>query len=233
MPIPFLRLREFALFDSLSTEAIYELAAQMEQRNYDRREVVCHKDSRVFELGFLLDGRLQGVDFTVDARSVGLYHVEPGQYFAELPIVDALPAPEHIVAVVRSSAAFLNARAAHALIAASPQVAQMLLQRMAQRVRTAARQRSLLALPNPFQRLCALLSSLCSTAAPPGALRIEPAPTHQELAIMINASRETVTRAFQLLQQQGALRRDGNALLVLQADWLQAVANGKITPPKP
>jgi len=228
MPIPFLRLREFALFQSVPTEALYALAAQMEQRDYARREVVCNKDSTLFELGFLLDGRLQGVDFTVDGRSVGLYYVEPGQYFGELPIVDAQPAPEHVVAVVRSTAAFLPARAAHALIAQWPDVAQQLLQRLAQRVRIGARQRSLLALPNPFQRLCALLGTLGT----PGAAGIEPAPTHQELAIMINASRETVTRAFQLLQQQSVLRRDGNALLLLQPDWLQQVAEGKREPPK-
>ena len=211
------------------------LFRSMQQRDYARREVLCQKDSTVFELGFLLDGRLQGVDFTVDGRSVGLYYVEPGQYFAELPIVDAQPAPEHVVAVVRSSAAFLPARAAHALIAQWPDVAQQLLQRLAQRVRIGARQRSLLALPNPFQRLCALLGTL---GTPGGAVavlqgqQIEPAPTHQELAIMINASRETVTRAFQLLQQQNVLRRDGNALLLLQPDWLQQVAEGKREPPK-
>jgi CRP-like cAMP-binding protein len=40
------------------------------------------------------------------------------------------------------------------------------------------------------------------------------APTHQEIAIMVNLTRETVTRAFQVLQSQGALARDGDDLKV-------------------
>ena len=38
------------------------------------------------------------------------------------------------------------------------------------------------------------------------------APTHQELAMMANLSRETVTRVFQVLQSSGALDR--------QVDWM-------------
>jgi DNA-binding transcriptional regulator YhcF (GntR family) len=54
------------------------------------------------------------------------------------------------------------------------------------------------------------------------------APTHQELAIMVNSSRETVTRVFQLLQGRGVVERDGNALQVLQPDFIRQVASGEL-----
>jgi hypothetical protein len=40
------------------------------------------------------------------------------------------------------------------------------------------------------------------------------APTHQELAMMVNLSRETVTRVFQVLQSNGALDRQVDVMLV-------------------
>jgi DNA-binding transcriptional regulator YhcF (GntR family) len=51
-------------------------------------------------------------------------------------------------------------------------------------------------------------------------------PTHQELAIMINASRETVTRVFQLLQNKSVVQRDGNDLLLLNLEMLKDISEG-------
>ncbi|SER07739.1 hypothetical protein SAMN02982919_01697 [Giesbergeria anulus] len=57
-------------------------------------------------------------------------------------------------------------------------------------------------------------------------------PTHQELAIMINASRETVTRAFQLLFLHKVLVREGTALRLTQPVLLKDIAEGRADPPK-
>jgi CRP/FNR family transcriptional regulator, cyclic AMP receptor protein len=40
-------------------------------------------------------------------------------------------------------------------------------------------------------------------------------PTHMEIAIMLNLSRETVTRVFQTLQQEGVVQRDGTSRLLI------------------
>jgi CRP/FNR family cyclic AMP-dependent transcriptional regulator len=66
-----------------------------------------------------------------------------------------------------------------------------------------------------------------------GVLKIANIPTHQELAIMINSSRETVTRVFQLLQGRGVVERDGNDLQVLQAEFIRRVAAGDLDVSKP
>ncbi|MDE2344165.1 MAG: winged helix-turn-helix domain-containing protein, partial [Betaproteobacteria bacterium] len=53
------------------------------------------------------------------------------------------------------------------------------------------------------------------------------APTHQELAIMVNLTRETVTRTFQVLQAQGVLSRQGDDLVVDRAKLDQLAAKGE------
>ncbi|TXH31958.1 MAG: Crp/Fnr family transcriptional regulator [Burkholderiaceae bacterium] len=231
MPVSIQLLTQFSLLQPLHSEELDALSTQMNLRSFARRAMVTSKDSTTHELGFLVDGRLQGVDFTVDGRSVGLYFVDPGDYFGELAVVDGQAPSEFVVAAAKSTVAFLEAHQARELILGHPKLAHKVMARLAQRVRTVLAQRTLLSLPNPFQRLCALLLQLPFSHLN-NARTVEQAPTHQELAIMINASRETVTRAFQLLFAHKVLVRDGSALHIVRADTLQGIAEGRIDPPK-
>lgn len=231
MPVSTQLLSRFPLLQPLSREELEPLSRAMTLREFARRGVVIAKDNPVMDLGFLVEGRLQGVDFTVDGRSVGLYFVDPGDYFGELPLVDGNPPAEHVVAVVKSTVAFLEARAARELIVHRPALAQAVMSRLARRVRDGLAQRTLLSLPTPFQRLCALLLQLPAVLVD-GVSTVEQAPTHQELAIMINASRETVTRAFQIFFAHRILVRDGNALKIEKPDFIRDIAQGRADPPK-
>jgi len=231
MPVSPQLLSQFPLLQPLPRETVEPLSATMHLRSFARRSMVMSKDSPTQELGFLVDGRLQGVDFTVDGRSVGLYFVDPGDYFGELSVVDGKAASEFVVAAAKSTVAFLDARTARELIFANPALARAVMARLAQRVRSVTAQRTLLGLPNPFQRLCVLILQLPQREAG-GEVLIDNAPTHQELAIMINASRETVTRAFHILFFRAILVRDGNTLKLVSARMLKDIAEGRVDPPK-
>ena len=231
MPLSLQVLSQFTLLQPLPREALEPLSVRMNLRQFARRGMVMSKDSPVQELGFLVDGRLQGVDFTVDGRSVGMYFVDPGDYFGELSLVDGQPPSEFVVAAVKSTVAFLDAGAARDLILGHPALAQAVMVRLAHRVRTVMAQRTLLGLPNPFQRLCVLILQLPQRLVD-GVAEIEQPPTHQELAIMINASRETVTRAFQVLFLHKILVREGNALRLMLPVLLKDIAEGRADPPK-
>lgn len=229
MPVSVQLLHQFPLLRPLPQELLAPLSARMALREFARRAVVVAKDCATPELGFLVEGRLQGVDFTVDGRSVGLFFVDPGDYFGELSLVDGKPPAEHMVAAVKSTVAFLDAQAARELVVTHAPLAQAVMARLADRVRAAAAQRLLLSLPNPFQRLCMLLLQLPVRQAQ-GFAEVDQAPTHQEMAIMINASRETVTRAFQVLFLRKVLVREGNALRLLQPQLLRDIAEGRAEP---
>ena len=231
MPVSLQLLAQFPLLQPLQKNELEHLSAQMRLQSFARRGMVISKDSTTHELGFLVDGRLQGVDFTVDGRSVGLYFVDPGDYFGELAMVDGQAPSEFVVAAVKSTVAFLEAKLARDLILGHPDLARAVMTRLAQRVRSVMAQRTLLSLPNPFQRLGVLLLQLPFREID-GLRTVEQIPTHQELAIMINASRETVTRAFQLLFLKKMLVRDGIALHIIDSNTLKNIAEGRVDPPK-
>lgn len=231
MPVSIQLLARFPLLAPLPHEILGSLSEEMLLRSFDRRATLTDKAASAAALGFLVEGRLQGVDFTVDGRKVGLYFVEPGDYYGELSVVDGQPAPEYLVAATKSTVALLEARRARELIAQNAVLAQAVMTRLATRLRAATAQRTLLSLPSPGQRLCALLLQLPQEAGDTGA-QVAQVPTHQELAIMINASRETVTRVFQVLFLRRVLVRDGQSLQLVKPTVLREIAEGRLDPGK-
>lgn len=210
-------LARVALFSTLPDAWRHELAQHMQRVELARRAVALEKGRRGQGMGFVVTGRLQAVDFTLDGREVGLYFVSAGDFFGELAVVDGGTAPEFVIAITPTTLLHLPDAAAREVLLKAPGVAEAIARRLAQRVREGIAQRRLLALGNPMQRLAAQLLALAGEGQ-----AIEQPPTHQELAIMINTTRETVSRCFQSLVQQGTLRRDGERLQLCDRSCLEA-----------
>ena len=178
---------------------------------------------------FLLTGRLQAIDLTEDGREVGLNFLTPGDYFGELSIIDSLPRSATVVACENSLVASLPRAQALALFYHTPLVAERLINRMASSIRNAANYRTILSIPSAFQRVFALLNQFAKTA-PGGLVVIEKMPTQQEIAIMVNTSRETVSRAIQILLQKGVVEKDLRRLIVRQPEELSKAINQDVSP---
>jgi CRP-like cAMP-binding protein len=205
-------LQQFTLMRLFPTDALASLAAHSSAHAFLKREVVLSKENPSPSLMFLLEGRLQAIDFTLDGREVGLHFIEEGQYFGEISVLDGLPSPEVVIANKKSQVIMVPAREVRLHIFANPSAIEAITSGLTQRIRDQANQRQILGIISPLQRICALLQNLSKDGKNPEV--IANAPTHQEIAIMVNLTRETVTRAFQVLQSQGALARDGDDLKV-------------------
>lgn len=225
MPVAPVTLKQFTLFKHLPDSVIEQLGQHASLAEVPRRKIVMEKGQVAHSLGLLLDGRLQGVDMTLDGHEAGLYFIEPNDFFGELSVIDRQPAPEFVVALSPARFIMVPSSIIHQLLGASPEIASIINARLAQRLRESLAQRSLLAMPTPLRRICALLSSM-ARPNDNGEAAIAYAPTHQELAIMINATRETVTRAFQKLQKSGVIKRDGHLLIICNLPYIQNVASG-------
>lgn len=229
MSVPVTVLQGLPLLSSIPHVTVAHLALSASEGSFAKREVVLQKGNAPSALCFLLEGRLQGVDFTMDGREVGLYFISPGDYFGEVALVDGQVQPEYVTAVARSRVVFIGHELIKPILFASPKVAEALCTRLATRLRSVSAQRVILGLSNPVQRVCAQLEQFYGAARAVNANhRVLNAPTHQELAIMINTSRETVTRVFQLLQGRGAVERDGNDLMILDPIFIRQAASGKL-----
>ena len=218
-------LDEIPLLSGLGAQEKQRIASVAKHIRASKRQLVIEKGSESLGLWVLLDGRLQGTDYTIDGREVGLYFIAPKQFFGELALIDKQPNPEHIVATARAELILIPNAVCLDLIKYHPDISTQIAKTLASRVRGLIRQRTLLTLNTPMQRLAAQLIDLAEHSD--GKVKIEFAPTHQELAMMINSSRETVTRAFRSMQVQGIVKRDGNVLIISKHRNLKELAEGK------
>lgn len=223
-------LQKIPLLADVDSETLNQVAAALQLRTVERGQHVLHKGGGGDHLLFLLAGRLQAVDMIEDGREIGLNFLTQGDYFGELSIIDGLSRSASVVACENSLIALLPRTHALALIYQNPLVAERLLKRMAANIRTAANYRTILGIPNAFQRVFALLNQFAKIA-PGGLVVIEKMPTQQEISIMVNTSRETVSRAIHILIQKGVVEKDMRRLIVRQPDALRkAVSNDASSP---
>lgn len=218
-------LDEVPLLSDLGTQEKQRIASVIKRIRVSKRQLVIEKGSESLGLWILLDGRLQGIDYTIDGREVGLYFIVPKQFFGELALIDKQPHPEHIIATAQADLILIPSTVCVDIMKYHPHIATQIAKTLASRVRGLIRQRTLLTLATPMQRLAAQLVDLASTSE--GTVKIEFVPTHQELAMMINSSRETVTRAFRFMQIEGIVKRDGSVLIISNQAHLDALAKGK------
>jgi CRP/FNR family cyclic AMP-dependent transcriptional regulator len=218
----------FPLLRPLPAERLAGLAQHCTMQRFARRAVVLQAGVQEDKVCFLFEGRMQAADFTVDGREVGLYFVEPGDFCGELSLFDYGPQPEYIIVLSPALVVSVPTAIMRELMLSSPALFEQLGKRLASRLRQMSQQRSLLGMPNITQRVCCQLWMLVAESdkqLPEAAIRNP--PTHMEIAIMLNLSRETVTRVFQSLQANGVVRRDGNtSLLIPDLQLLKGLADG-------
>lgn len=213
-------LSGLSLFEGLDEHVLRQAAQSAELRTLEREEWVIHKGERGAHLFFLLMGRLQVIDSTEEGREIGISFLKPGDYFGELSVIDGLPRNASVVATSKSRLLALRRSMALELFHNQPLVVERVLSRLANTVRESSFQRVILSMPTVSQRVCAMLSHL-TVVAPGGLCVINNVPTQQQLAIMINTSRETVTRSMRVLVERGVIERDYQRLIVRRPDELR------------
>jgi CRP-like cAMP-binding protein len=219
-------LRKIPLLADLTPEELARIKPELRFRHFNKREVVLHKGGSGDALLFLLSGQLQVVDITEDGRAIGLRMLAPGDFFGEIALINNSTRSASVVATSDVVVAFLPAATAMHLFSHSPSVAQQMLKHLAQKIQRDSEFRAVLSINNTARRIYTYLSLLQKTPEQSPAPVIENLPTHQDIANMINTSRETVTRALLTLSQQGIVQKEGNRLVILDPAALQKLIQG-------
>lgn len=221
MPISVELIANLPLLQGLDSDTLQKVAGLMISRTYLPHDKVMRKGNAVEHLAFLLSGKLQVVDLSEDGRETGIGIIQPGAHFGELSVIDSLPCSASVLAMVLSNVAFLPQNQARALIYSRPIVAERMFIQLAHALRASSNQRTLLSIPNAFQRVFAQLH-LFVRETPTG--KVIELPKQHEVAIMVNTSRETVSRALHLLIKMNVLEKKGAMLLVHHPDQLKNAA---------
>lgn len=206
-------LAKIPLLHALEPELLAQLSSVIQLKEVSKQDCLLHKGDQGNGLIFLLRGRLLVVDVTPEGKQIGLNFLVPGDFLGELAIIDGLPRSASVVAVTPSQVAILPKTHAKRLIFENPIIAERMMRHIALRLRASTDYRALLGIPNAFQRVLSLVE-LLAKPDPGKLITIEDMPTHEQIALMVNTSRETVTRAMQVLNDEQVVEKDNRRLII-------------------
>ena len=219
-------LRKISLFANLTGEEMDKVKANLRFKRFARHETVIQKGSTGDSLMFLLAGKLQVVDVTADGRIIGLRVLSEGDFFGEIAVIQNAVRSASVIAQSEVLVAFLPSEITLYLFYHAPSVAQQVLCRLAAKIQQDTQLRTLLSIHNTPKRVYTFLEMIKEKKS--GNLEVvENLPTHQDIASIINTSRETVTRTLLTLVKQGIIQKDLHRLIIRKPEALQKLVQGE------
>lgn len=181
------------LFKSLAAAEVANFAQMAREKSYPKGSVILFEDDPGDSLFVVRDGRVKVVLVAEDGREVILGILGIGEHFGELSLIDDQPRSAHVVAMEDSTLLVLRREDFRRRVEQSPQVAWALLIELSHRLRRADEKIGSLVLLDVPGRIARVI---LDTAEAGGSEEIAKPLTHQTIAHVIGASRETVSRAM-------------------------------------
>jgi len=188
------------LFKSIDAVELGRFADAVREKSYPKGSVILFEDDPGDALFVVREGRVKVVLVSEDGREVILGLLGVGEHFGELSLIDDQPRSAHVIAMEDSALLVLRRDDFRKRVEANPSVAWSLLAELSRRLRRADGQIGSLVLLDVPGRIARML---LDTAEEGGSDQIEKALTHQTIAHIIGASRETVSRAMREFQDAG------------------------------
>ncbi|HEV7990783.1 MAG TPA: Crp/Fnr family transcriptional regulator [Gemmatimonadaceae bacterium] len=211
-------LTSVPMFSGLQREELLKFAELTRERTYPKGSVILFQGDPGDSLYVLRQGRVKVVLIGEDGREVILGVFEPGAHFGELSLIDDQPRSAHVIAMEESQLLILRREDFRRRVEANPTVAWALLSELSRRLRRADQKIGGLVLLDVPGRISRLLLDL---SAESGGAAIDKPLTHQTIAQMIGASRETVSRAMKEFQEEGLIRVERRRIAVADRSALE------------
>jgi CRP/FNR family transcriptional regulator, cyclic AMP receptor protein len=186
---------------------------------------VIRRDGADRDVYFVIDGMVRVTAVAGRGRRVIFRDIPAGEVFGEHSALDGHARFADALALRESLLASMSPEVFRALLASHASVRERLLQRLCGWVRELA-ERMLELAAQPAQRRIVLdLLRLARVAGvDANRARLDPAPTHADIASRVGTSREQVTRELSGLARRGMLERAGRNLVLRDVASLERLA---------
>ena len=210
-------LQSVALFWDLSEEELGYISQKMIARHYESGKFIFLEDSEGEQCFFVVQGSVKVTRLSKDGREVILAMLNEGEFFGEMALLDGESRSANVIALEETEVLTLNREDFLVVLHDYPQIAIQLLKEMAHRLRKSDRQIASLSLSDAEKRiaLCIIRFADEQGIIKRGQVSIPKMPIQQDIANMAGTSRETVSRAINLLEKEHFIKRQGRELLIL------------------
>ncbi len=207
-------IRRVPLFAMLTANQAESVADAVVKRRFRRGEIIVEQGQKTNTLFIILTGRVRVITSDKRGREVILATLQPGDYFGEMSLIDNLAHSATVRAEVQTDMLALGRDEFARCLPENSTMAYAIMKGLVQRLRQADRKIESLALLDVYGRVArALLES--ATPDRDGQLSIRTRLSRQDIAKMVGASREMVSRVMKDLEDRGFIetREDGTMLV--------------------
>ena len=202
--------KDVPLFSGLSETDHALLLQAAVRRSYPRHTLLVQEGDAGERFYLLRKGRAKVYLGNSDGREVILSILGPDDFFGEMALIDNEPCSANIMALEESEFVSISREEFQKVLVSSPSMGVNLLKALSRRLREANQQIESLALDDIRTRVEQALQGLAEPEN--GELVIPAGTTHRDIASMIGASREMVTRVFRSLEETGVVRVVGRRI---------------------
>lgn len=194
------------------------IAAHATARQYAARAVIVRYGDRQAHAWLVVAGRAQALVYGLDGQMVLVHEYRTGDIFGAVAATDAWPIDADVVAADPTRAACVPASDFVMLVDRHRSLGLLLVRSLLEQLRAASARmvdRTTLSAPGRVYAELLRLARLGDGTV------IRPAPVHAALAVRVQSTRETVSRAVSALERRGIVRREDDALVIVAARRLE------------
>lgn len=214
------QLKKVPLFGDLSDSQLDTLVNAGIVKHYAKGALIVRQSDTGNTFYIVVSGQVKVVLLSEDGKEIVLSLLKDGDFFGELSLLDDEPRSASVI-VLKDATLFLITRAQfYKLMTTHAGILKKVLKGICARLRIADEKIASLAFLDVYGRTIQVLRQLAIERGKKTEFGIEimNAPTHQELAGMVGASREAITRITKVLKKNKNLVSYRDRKVVLRQD---------------
>lgn len=210
-------IRRVPLFSVLSDEQAQIVAKAVYKHRFKRNEEIVEQGKMTDSLFIILTGRVRVLKTDKRGKEVIIATLHPGDYIGEMSLIDNEPHSATVAAEVQTDVLVLGRSEFARCLPENNSMSYAIMRGLVQRLRSADRKIESLALLDVYGRVARVLMDAAKRDTPHGQeqLLIRNKISRQDLAKMVGASREMVSRVMKELEDQAYIetQSDGSILI--------------------
>jgi CRP/FNR family transcriptional regulator, cyclic AMP receptor protein len=208
-------LKNVPMFTSFPDESLRLLATVVTRRSAPRGTTVMAAGDPVDSLYIVISGRLKVMMSDAEGKEVILSILGSGEFFGEMGLIDDSPRSASVVAIEPCELLCVNKRDFNRCLAENFEMAMSVMRGLVKRLREADRKINSLALLDVYGRVARLLIDMSEDVG--GEKIVTKRLPKQDIAKMIGASREMVSRVMKDLQLGGFIEMRGSSIVLRES----------------
>jgi CRP/FNR family cyclic AMP-dependent transcriptional regulator len=205
-------LRNVPLFAGLDEQQLKVLVGTIVRRSFVRNAEIIGAGDPTDSLYIVINGRLKVLMSDEQGREVILSILGPGEFFGEMGLLDDSPRSASVITLEACELLTISKTDFKRSLAENFELSLMVMRGLVQRLREADRKIGGLALMDVYGRVARLLLEMAEDID--GEKLVVKKLSKQDIAKMIGASREMVSRVMKDLEQGGYIETRGRSIVL-------------------